>query len=169
MCVYLGMDIVIRTIRPSDNKAIASIIRNTLSEFNANRPGTVFFDHSTDALFELFQEPGSVYYVIELENSLAGGAGIFPSQGLPEGTCELVKMYLLPRARGKGIGKQLIEKCIEFAKTAGYKRIYLETMPELRKAIHVYEKSDFTYLDGPLGNTGHFGCDVWMIKELNSP
>jgi len=40
-------------------------------------------------------------------------------------------------------------------------------MPELRKAVSVYEKFGFTYLTGPMGNTGHFGCDVWMIKELN--
>lgn len=160
------MDPEIRTIRPSDNQAIAEIIRNTLTEFDANRPGTVFFDSSTDTLFEAFQKPGSVYYVVSIENSLAGGAGIFPSDGLPEDTCELVKMYLLPAARGKGLGKLLIEKCIEFAKEAGYKKIYLETLPELKKAIHLYEKFSFTYLPRPLGNTGHFGCDVWMMRDL---
>lgn len=160
------MEIEIRTIRPSDNKAIAAVIRDTLTEFNANRPGTVFFDSSTDHLFELFQKPGSIYYVATVGNSITGGAGIFPSEGLPDDTCELVKMYLLPNARNKGIGKLLIEKCIAFAKDAGYGRIYLETLPELNKAIRVYEKFNFTYLPGPLGNTGHFGCDVWMIKEL---
>jgi putative acetyltransferase len=75
-------------------------------------------------------------------------------------------MYLLPESRGLGIGRILIEKCLAFAKEAGYKRIYLETLPELKKAIHVYEKFNFTYLPQPLGNTGHFGCDVWMIREL---
>jgi putative acetyltransferase len=75
-------------------------------------------------------------------------------------------MYLLPEARGKGTGKLLIEKCLEFAKEAGYQKVYLETLPELKKAIHVYEKFNFRYLPGPMGNTGHFGCDVWMIKEL---
>jgi putative acetyltransferase len=160
------MDIEIRTIRASDNKAIAAVIRATLAEFNANKPGTVFFDSSTDILFEVFQKPRSIYYVASLGNSIAGGAGIFPSEGLPDDTCELVKMYLLPEARGKGLGKLLIEKCLDFAKEAGYTKVYLETLPELRKAIHVYEKFNFTYLPGPLGNTGHFGCDVWMIREL---
>lgn len=160
------MEIEIRTIRTSDNKAIAAIIRDTLTEFDANRPGTVFFDRSTDHLFELFQKERSVYYVAEIDNLIVGGAGIFPSAGLPDDTCELVKMYLLPNARNRGIGKLLIEKCLAFAKEAGYKRVYLETLPELNKAIRVYEKFNFTYLPGPLGDTGHFGCDVWMIREL---
>src|SRR5688500_13828486 len=160
------MDVQIRTIQPFDNKEIATIVRNTLTEFGANRPGTVYFDPSTDKLYEVFQTPRSIYYVAFNKDMLVGGAGIFPSEGLPEDVCELVKMYLVPEVRGMGVGRLLIEKCIAFAKQAGYKKIYLETLPELKKAIHVYEKFNFTYLPGPMGNTGHFGCDVWMIKEL---
>jgi putative acetyltransferase len=160
------MDIEIRTIQPTDNKALATIVRNTLAEFGANRPGTVFFDPSTDSLFEVFQTPRSVYYVAVDKDKLVGGAGIFPSNGLPEDVCELVKMYLVPAVRGMGVGRLLIEKCLAFARDAGYKKVYLETLPELKKAIHVYERFNFTYLPGPMGNTGHFGCDVWMIREL---
>jgi len=160
------MDIQIRTIQLSDNIEIAAIIRNSLAEFGANLPGTVYFDSSTDTLFQVFQVPGSIYYVVLIENTLSGGGGIFPSEGLAADTCELVKMYLLPEARGRGIGKMLIKKCLEFAKEAGYKKVYIETLPPLIQAIRVYEKFNFTYLPAPLGNTGHFGCDVWMIKEL---
>ena len=160
--------VTIRTIQPADNPALAIIIRNALAEFGANKPGTVYYDATTDALYGLFRQPGSIYYVAEAAGELIGGAGIFPSPGLPEGTCELVKMYLSPAARGKGIGKMLIDKALEFAGEAGYRNVYIETMPELRKAMLVYEKFGFKYLDGPMGNTGHFGCDVWMLKELTS-
>ena len=156
----------IRTIKPADNLRLATIVRDTLAEFGANRPGTVYFDPTTDQLYELFQKPGSTYYVLEVEGEILGGAGIFPSNGLPALTCELVKMYLRPGARGKGFGKSLIEACIEFARSGGYHHIYIETMPELKKAMSVYEKFGFRYLDAPLGDTGHFGCDVWMIKDL---
>ncbi len=164
--MVLPADIHIRSIQPSDNAALAVIIRDSLSEFGANKPGTVFFDPTTDALHELFQLPGSFYLVAEENSELLGGAGIFPSAGLPEGVCELVKMYLHKAARGKGLGRLLINQCLEKAKGLGYKKVYLETMPELGKAVSVYEKFGFTYLTGPMGNTGHFGCDVWMIKEL---
>ena len=49
------MEINIRDISPSDNPFIAKIIRSALEEFGANHPGTVYFDASTDALFELFK------------------------------------------------------------------------------------------------------------------
>jgi putative acetyltransferase len=156
----------IREIAPGDNDVLSSIVKNTLAEFGANRPGTVFFDPTTDHLFELFQRERACYFVLEMDNQIAGGAGIFPSEGLPKDTCELVKMYLLPHARGFGQGKKLIEKCIAIASEMGYKKMYLETMPELKKALKVYEKFGFEYLDGPIGNTGHFGCDRWMIKVL---
>jgi putative acetyltransferase len=156
----------IRTIQPDDNKALAAIVRNSLSEFGAARPGTVYFDPTTDHLFELFQTAGSFYFTALSADEIAGGAGIFPSPGLPEGTCELVKMYLRPEYRGKGLGRLLIEKCLGSAAEAGYRHVYIETLPELRKAMSVYEKFGFRYLDGPMGNTGHFGCDVWMLKDL---
>ena len=159
-------EVQIRIIQPQDNAALAQIIRDTLTEFGANKPGTVYYDPTTDALFELFQTPKSIYYVAEARERLLGGGGIYPSNGLPEKTCELVKMYLVPEARGIGLGKLLLEKCLQFAKEAGYKSVYIETMPELKQALKTYEKFGFEYLTEPLGNTGHTGCDLWMLKQL---
>lgn len=160
-------DIIVRHIEAGDNTAMAKIIRNALEEFGANKPGTVYFDESTDHLFELFQaEPLSEYFVAEKEGILLGGAGIYPTEALPEGTCELVKMYLSPAARGLGLGRAMIAKCIEAVKAKGFHQIYLETMPELKKAVSVYEKFGFSYLSGPMGNSGHNGCDIWMLKKI---
>lgn len=146
---------------------MAQIIRRSLEEFGANRPGTVYFDDSTDHLYELFTAaPLSAYYIAEKEGLLLGGAGIYPTDGLPADTCELVKMYLSPAARGMGLGRQMIGFCLDKAKENGFTRVYLETMPELKKAVSVYEKFGFRYLEGPMGNSGHSGCDIWMLKEL---
>jgi putative acetyltransferase len=160
------MSIQIRNIQPSDNPQIALIIRNALAEFGANHPGTVYFDESTDHLFELFQQKGSTYFIAEEEGEILGGAGIYPTEGLPEGTCELVKMYLKPSARNRGLGGKMIAKCLEYAADQGYEQVYLESMPELQKALTVYEKFGFEYLAGPMGNSGHFGCSKWMLKKL---
>ena len=157
---------MIRNLEPADNIAIASVIRDTLTEFGANRPGTVYFDPTTDDLYSLFQKKGSYYQVAMIDGVIVGGGGIYPSDGLPGNTCELVKMYLLPAARGLGLGKKMIAACLENAKRMGYQQVYLETMPELKDALKTYEKFGFTYLDGPLGNTGHFGCALWMIKKI---
>jgi putative acetyltransferase len=160
-------NLLIRKIEPADNPTLAVIVRNTLAEFGANRPGTVYYDDTTDHLFELFQTEKSVYYVALIDRVIVGGAGIFPSAGLEKDTCELVKMYLKPVARGKGYGKYLIDQCLEFAKNTSYKHVYLESMPELKKAVGMYEKFGFRHLKGPRGNTGHFGCDVWMMKDID--
>ena len=156
----------IRTIQPSDNGPLAEIIRSTLTEFGANHPGTVYFDSATDALSELFTKEQSIYYVAVIDGQIVGGGGIFPTQGLPADTCELVKMYLLPEARGKGLGRLIIEHCLEKAKESGFRNVYIESMPELKLALQVYEKFGFEYLPAPLGNSGHFGCDLWMLKKL---
>lgn len=157
----------IRSIQPSDNLTLAKIIRSTLTEFGANHPGTVYYDAATDALFELFQKQRSSYYVAETdEGNILGGGGIYPTEGLPEDTCELVKMYLLPEARGKGLGGSIIEKCLQTAKDLGFSQIYIESMPELEQALKVYERFGFTYLHAPLGHSVHFGCELWMIKRL---
>jgi len=158
--------IQIRLIDKNDNKVLASIIRNALKEFGANKPGTVYFDDSTDKLFELFQQAKSAYHVAIINNEVVGGGGIFYTPGLDEDTCELVKLYLSPASRGLGVGKLLMKQCLHTAKELGFKKVYLETMPELTSAIPMYEKFGFTYLKTPMGNSGHGGCDIWMLKEL---
>ncbi len=160
-------EIIVRHIQPQDNATMALIIRKALEEFGANKPGTVYYDDSTDHLYELFQqEPLSEYFVAERNGIILGGAGIYPTDALPERTCELVKMYLSPTARGMGLGRSMIAKCMEAAKAKGFEQIYLETMPELKKAVTVYEKFGFSYLAAPMGNSGHNGCDIWMLRKL---
>lgn len=162
----LHAKIQIRSIQPSDNPELAVIVRNTLTEFGANVPGTVYFDPTTDTLFELFQTPKAAYFVAEIDGKILGGGGIYPTEGLPENTCELVKMYLLPEGRGVGLGRTLIERCLETAFEYGFQQVYLETLPELNLAVKVYEKFGFEYLTAPLGDSKHFGCGLWMLKKL---
>ena len=157
----------IRPIAPQDNAAIAAIIRMVLTEFRANKPGTVFYDPTTDDLYTLFSIPGAEYHILEVDGQIVGGAGVYPTPGLPQGCCELVKLYILPTVRGKGLGRLLIENCFNIAHSLGYTQVYLETMPELKMAVGLYENCGFHYLPGPLGNSGHFGCDLWMLKDLS--
>jgi putative acetyltransferase len=159
---------VIRNIKEEDDEALASIIRRTLEEFGANHPGTVYFDEAINHLSNMFQTEKSTYFVVsdEENNKILGGGGIYPTEGLPADTAELVKLYLLPETRGKGIGKLLINKCLSFAKQIGYSKVYLESMDELSGAVGLYERLGFSYLGAPLGNSGHCYCGIWMMKEI---
>lgn len=159
--------ITIRPIAPGDNAALARAVRETLAEFGAAKPGTAYYDDATDHLYELFsQTPRSAYFAAEVAGEVLGGGGIFPTQGLPADTVELVKLYLRPAARGRGVGKALIAHCLQAASAHGYAHVYLETTAELTQAIPLYEKLGFAYLPAPLGDSGHFGCQIWMVKAV---
>jgi putative acetyltransferase len=159
-------NVTFRNIQKQDNPYLSKIVKGTLAEFGANHPNTVYYDPTTDTLYELFQKKGAAYFVAEMNNEIVGGGGIYPTDGLPTDTCELVKMYLLPQARGSGLGRTLIERCLIYAKEAGYKQVYLESMPELKQALKVYARFGFEYLKGPMGNSGHTGCSLWMLRSL---
>jgi putative acetyltransferase len=159
-------NILIRPIELRDNQAVAAIVRNVLTEFKANKPGTAYYDKELDNLSEVFRLQGSAYFVVEMDGTVHGCGGIYPTQGLPPGYCELVKLYFDEKLRGKGVGKKLINICTDVAIKLGYTNMYLETMPELTIAVPLYEKLGFKYLDAPLGNSGHSGCNIWMVKQL---
>jgi len=97
---------------------------------------------------------------------MLGGCGIYPTQGLPEGYAELVKLYLSAESRGKGIGNALMQKSIERAKEMGYTHLYLESFPALSKAVSLYESNGFTQLEKAMGNSVHYACTIWMDRKL---
>ena len=162
----MNSNIEIRTIQKQDNRFLSKIIKSTLEEFDAAIEGTAYTDSETDAMFEAYADEKSIYYVALLEDQIVAGCGINPLQNTEKGICELQKMYMSPKARGKKIGKSLLLKCLGFAKSAGYKQCYLETFPNMKSAIALYKKNGFYNMNHSLGNTCHYSCNVWMIKDL---
>lgn len=162
------MSIIIRKNRTEDNVILAKIVRESFHDFEVkNTAGTVYTDPTTDDLYTLFKTEKSALFVAEENGFILGCCGIFPTEDLPENTTELVKFYLAKEARGKGIGRLLMQKCFEKAKELGYQQVYLESLPEFSKAVSIYEKQGFRYLEKALGNSGHSGCNLWMIKNLD--
>jgi putative acetyltransferase len=159
-------DFIIREIHAKDNEQMAFVIREVILEMGAPKVGTAYEDSATDKMFENFMKPTSFYYVVEHQNKVVGGAGIARLDNFDSKTCELQKMYFLPITRGKGMGYKLINICLERAKKIGYTSCYLETMPYMNAAKALYKKNGFINLDKPIGNTGHYSCNVWMIKKL---
>lgn len=159
--------ILFRKIQPEDNQPLSKLIKDVFIEFGINRPGTVYDDPTTDHLFELFQTEKSSYWVAEENAENLGGCGVFPTVSLPNDCGELVKFYLSSSARGKGIGKILLQIVLNLSKDLKYKQLYLENFPELESAVKIYRKYGFKKLKKPLGNSGHYSCTIWMIKTSN--
>ena len=156
----------IRLIQEKDNAALSKVIKTSLEELGYAIPGTVYTDQATDYMFSCYQTPSSRYFIAEIDGKLVGGSGIAAIPNQKENYCELQRMFLTKESRGLGIGKALMEKCISFAKEAGYTLIYIETFKGMAEARRLYEKSGFKYIDGPLGETGHFSCDIHMSLAL---
>ncbi len=77
-------------------------------------------------------------------------------------------MYLLPELRGLGMGRRLLERCLQAAKDLGYRRCYLETLEHMTQAQALYEADGFVATDGPMGNTGHSACNRFYLKEFGN-
>lgn len=159
-------DFLIREIQPKDNKQMANVIQSVIVEMGAPKTGTAYEDKATQQMFEAYQKPNAVYFVVEYKNEIVGGVGISHLANADTSICELQKMYLLPIARGKGIGYMLIDISLQKAASFGFKICYLETLPYMKDAQKLYKKIGFNYINGPLGNTGHSSCDVWMTKKI---
>ena len=156
----------IRQIQPSDNADVAKLIRTVMPEFGCDGPGYAIHDAEVDQMFEAYNNESSVYFVLESQGHILGGAGIAPLlNGAPD-TCELKKMYFMPELRGQGLGQILLKRCLDEAKSRGFKKCYLETVARMVQARKLYERMGFNKLTGALGGTGHSSCDMWYLREL---
>ena len=156
----------IREIQQKDNPKIAEAIRAVLTEFGVPKVGTAYEDTILDTLFEAYSNNKMIYYVIEKDNKIYGGAGIKQLDNYTGNVCELQKMYFLPEARGIGLGSELLNICLKSAKKFGFNQCYLETLPYMESARKLYKKLGFKNLDAPMGNTGHYSCNLWMLKTI---
>ena len=160
------MNAIIRPVRPSDNKAIASIIRTVMPEFGAGRSGTAINDAEVDSIYEAYTQPRTAYFVCEVDGKVVGGGGVAPLTDSKENICELRKMYFLPEGRGKGFGRKVLDSCVQAATDIGFDVCYLETFSTMHDAMALYEKRGFKKIQAPLGNTGHFACDQFYTIDL---
>ena len=156
----------IRPIEASDNKLLAVAIRSVLIEMGVPKVGTAYVDVELDAMFETYLDERAIYYVVYEGENILGGAGIAPLKNGDSSVCELQKMYFTSKARGKGLGLEMIQKCLDFAVSKDFKLCYIETMPNMEAAQKLYKKVGFDYINHPMGNTGHCSCPIWMTKAL---
>lgn len=157
---------VIRKIRKEDEIILGDIIRGCFLDYSATQEGTVFSDPVIDRLYSEFDNERSCYFVLEEDGVVMGGSGIQQLKGGDNSICELQKMYLKKEARGRGKGRELLEKCLSFAREEGYEKCYLESLPELKDALKMYEKAGFQYIKSRMGDTGYYGCSLYMVKDL---
>lgn len=159
-------DYVIRPIKPGDDAAMASVIRTVMPEFGAVGSGFAISDPEVDWISRAYSEPHCAYFVIERNGEVMGGGGVAPLIGGEPGVCELRKMYFLSEVRGMGAGAAMMTHCLAAARELGFKRCYLETLRGMDAAMRLYERTGFHKIAGPMGATGHGGCNAFYLMDL---
>jgi putative acetyltransferase len=156
----------IREIDEKDNPVMEKIIKQSLESYGLHIPGTAYYDPYLGELAQFYeQERHAKYWVVADKQDVAvGGVGIGPFGDHVE-VGELQKLYIAPKAQGKGLAKKLMKVALDFAKEH-YSYCYLETFEKLSTANRLYEKFGFNKLDHPLEGSEHNACDTWYIKEL---
>ena len=156
----------IREIRIDDNEKIARVIRSVLIEYGVPKKGTAYDDTALDSMYETYNKDNCSYFIVCDNKNVVGGAGIMKLNATDTNVCELQKMYFLPEARGIGLGNKMMDTCLQSAINFGFEKCYLETMPYMEGARKLYSKVGFESIDKPMGDTGHYSCQLWMIKNL---
>jgi putative acetyltransferase len=166
------MSFIIRPVEPQDNPALADLIVSTLQEHGCVGEGYACNDPEVQYLYDFYQQHRAQYWVLwEPEKQrIVGGGGYSQLTGTSasDRICELQKLYFKPSARGQGWGSKLLLMVIEAARKDDYQEMYLETVPMMQPAIHLYEKLGFQHLATHRGNTGHHErCQVRMSLDLH--
>lgn len=91
-------------------------------------------------------------------------AGCVAMRPLTGETCEMKRLYVRPPFRAGGLGRQLAERVIAEARSAGYRRMYLDTLPTMADAQRLYERLGFkdvpAYRHNPVAGTRFLGLDL---------
>jgi GNAT superfamily N-acetyltransferase len=128
---------VVRPALPADFDAIRSIVRAVFAEYDLGC-GT---DRDLENIASSYLDRGGAFDVVAGEDGrVVGCCGVYP---IDSTTCELRKMYLLPQARGHGLGERLLRRALAFARGQGFRRMELETAAVLKHAIALYEREGF--------------------------
>ena len=134
------VEIVVRSATNEDCERVQALVFGVLREYGL-APDTQGTDRDIADIEAHYTNRGGIFEVIEdREGNLLGTVGLYP---MSDETVELRKMYFAKTLRGRGIGKQTLERMIAAARAKGFRKIYLETASVLKEAVALYEKFGF--------------------------
>jgi len=132
------------TILPAQSAEQLDTVRQLLLEYWENRKLETYvfnFDQELAGLPGAYAPPDGRLFLAQWENQLAGCVAL---RKLEPDICEMKRLYLSPKFRGKGIGRILAEFIINEACKIGYKKMRLDTIQSnMQEAIALYRQLGF--------------------------
>lgn len=151
----------VRLWQPDDRDAVVSVLGQVLTEYGLNfEPEEA--DEDVVHVQSHYMDRGGEFWVIEKDGKIVGTAAFFPLHERPD-VAEIRKMYLLPAARGQGLGRKLLTLLEGRAREQGFTYARLETAAVLKEAIALYESAGYTSAADSVATRR---CDRVLIKPL---
>ncbi|MHA1975876.1 MAG: GNAT family N-acetyltransferase [Candidatus Hodarchaeales archaeon] len=94
--------------------------------------------------FAFFTPPEGISYLLYIDEEVVGMGAL---RYINKDTGEIKRMYVRPLFRGKGLGKKLLQQLLKKGKELGFSKIYLNTAPFMRSALHLYHSLEFSEID----------------------
>lgn len=136
---YASPVAIVRPVTESDMPGVVALVRQVLGEFGLEFGKGATTDDDLASLPGSYRDRGGEFWVAD-GDAIVGTCGLFPVE---PGSYELRKMYLLPGARGLGLGRRLFDASLAWARAHGGRRIVLDTVEEMTRAIAFYEARGF--------------------------
>lgn len=152
---------LIRPWTPADREAAAVVIGDTLAEYGLTwEPSGA--DRDVLEVEASYIDVGGEFWVIEQQGQIVGTAAYY---GVERGekAVEIRKMYLSPTARGKGLGRYLLQELENAIASRGFQVIWIETASVLKEAVKLYESSGYQ----PATGVETARCDRIYVKFLS--
>ncbi len=155
-------DYLIRQWQFQDRSGTTAIISNILAEYGLDwEPDGA--DRDVLDIETYYFDRGGDFWVVEDRGQLIGTGAYYPcNRG--EKAVEIRKMYLLPTARGQGLGRYLLAQLERVITKKGYTQIWVETASSLQDAVRLYELNGYQ----PATGVETPRCDRVYVKSIDT-
>ena len=151
---------IAEAVWPKDRAPIARLMREYVEALDAD---ISFQDFESEyaSLPGKYARPEGVVLLAWASDE---AVGIVAYRPLERRICEMKRLYVLPRFRGTGLGRLLVEELVSDARSHGYRRMVLDTLPSMRPAQALYSAMGFqpipAYYDNPLPGVVYMALDL---------
>ncbi len=159
----LQMPVIVRTFEPGDEEAFRIL----------NEAWIEKYFHLEEKDRQILNDPysfilapgGQIFMAIQNGRAI----GCCALLALPDGSWEIAKMAVAEQERGQGIGRQVLEYVIAYAKDRSIRRLYIETNSSLTNAIHLYESVGFRHIPPErVQRSPYARADVYLEMMLDT-
>lgn len=119
------------------------------------------FEEELKSIKTQYGKPDGGILLIKSNEEIIGCIGV---RKLENNIGELKRMYIKKAFRSKGFGKELLNKAIDLARELNYKKLRLDTLPTMNKAIKLYKEKGFVEIEAyrynPVSGTIFFELEI---------